>query len=137
MTDTPGRAFARYRADDDLPVSLPGYLSAEPSQVAAGDVFSYDTAGVPEGEELDPYRFEPVSADEVSALSPNAKLTKAVLAERLGVEASAYSKADLVSMADDADRANPAPPSDPDHVEVSPPVADRASGTADPEGTDQ
>lgn len=117
MTDTPGRVFARYNSDDEAPVSLPGYLAANPSQVAPGDVFEYDAAFSDDlvGDD----RFTAVSADAVAASSPNAKLTKAVLAGRLDVDPNAYTKAELVSMADDYDRANPPPPDDPDNVDPS------------------
>lgn len=125
-TDTPGRAFARYNSDDPGPVSLPGYLLANPSQVSPGDVFEYSDEF--SEDLLESGRFTAVSADEVAAASPNERLTKAQLAEKLDVDASRYSKAELVTMADDHDRANPPPPSDPDHVDTDTP-SDAATGT--------
>lgn len=126
MTTPPGRVFARYDSDDPGTVSLPGYLSANPSQVAPGDTFEY--ADEFSDDVLAGGRFTAVSDDEVAAASPNERLTKAQLAEKLDVTAADYTKAELVSMADDHDRANPPPPDDPDHVEADT-TSDTATGT--------
>lgn len=126
--DTPARVFVRYDdADGNGRVSLPGYLNAVPGEVEDGDVFSID--GAHRDEVVAGFRFTEVDAP--AEPSPNAGLTKAVLGEKLGLDEAtvkATSKDDLVELADEYDRENPIPPSDPDGDNPD------ASGDGTPEG---
>jgi hypothetical protein len=104
--ETPTRAAARYVDEDAGEVSLPGYVNAIPSIVSPGDVFTYDAAFAGD---LDPDRFVEVDVDEASR-SPYDRQTKAELGQLLGVDPDAYSKGDLVSLADDRARMFPPVP---------------------------
>lgn len=111
MTD---RAWVRYESDDPSPVSLPEYVNPLPSIVEPGDVFSVEASWV--DDVTSSARF--VKVDEPERSSPNASLTKAQLAEKLNaadypetdLNPDAYTKAQLVVMADAYDASHPEPP---------------------------
>lgn len=118
--DTPSRAWMKYDPPegDSGEVSLPGYLEAIPSIVAPGDVFSIDATF---SDELlvEGGRFS--AAAEPADASPNAKLTRAQLADRVNAHreesdqvSADLPKGELVALADEVDRMFPDPPSDPD-----------------------
>lgn len=111
MTDTQTpdpRAWVRYDSDEAAPVQLPGYLNALPSIVTPGVVVELDREYLDEvtarGEST---RF--VVVDEpVAAPSPNEKLTKEQLAEKLGdPDLAKDPKPALVELADELDRMTP------------------------------
>jgi hypothetical protein len=102
------RVWIQYQSEDTGEVALPGYLNATPSYLTPGTVFSVDREFLDEltqGGESD--RF--VEVDEPSS-SPNAGRTKPELADRLGLDPAAYSKEELVRLADEYDRLHPEPP---------------------------
>lgn len=114
-TSDDGRAYVKYVDEDGGEVSLPGYLDARPSIVEPGDVLSIREEFADEITSTD--RF--VSTDAPAAeSSPNERLTKAELADKLNagagfgddlVDPEAYTKAELVELADAHDRLFPEP----------------------------
>lgn len=136
MTETPAapsRSWVKYDPPEDTgEVSLPGYLAADPSYVSPGDVFSIDSTYLDEvvavPDEGDP-RFVEVDEPAGDVASPNAKLTRAQLADKLNGDddpdadpsyTGQETKADLVAAADEYDRTHPEPPSDPDAGDQDP-----------------
>lgn len=110
MTEKNGRAWYTYQGEE--PASLPEYLNPLPGIVEPGDRFSVDAtrAGDVTGD-----RFTPADPPTDGG-SPNAALTKAQLAEKLGDPSLAddHTKAELVALADDHDKSTPEPIGNPD-----------------------
>lgn len=105
----PARVGARYVSDEPGEVSLPGFLNAVPSIVGPGDEFSFE--GSQAVELFRSPRFEEATlpepvTEEPPAASPNEKLTKAELGEKLGIPVDVVEdtlKDDLVAQADELD----------------------------------